>query len=118
MCVVGPLATSKEKVLTLGRTTTISFGIFPSKIVPVIFNLTISNIGEAFRKSSKHGALCSSPGSDDRLNVVRRGKAKHPKGESFHERKVKCSRSMEPPEMGSEAKSTTSRQPCEAKIEG
>ena len=68
--------TCREKVSTFGRSTTISCGTFPSTNLGVIFILTVCNLGEAFRKLSRHKALSSSFGHDDSSNVVRFGKIK------------------------------------------
>ena len=73
-----PLATImwREKDSMLGRMTTISCGTLSSMIFTDIIILTVSNMGEAFRKLSRHEALHSSAVVDNSLSVVRFGKTK------------------------------------------
>ena len=84
-----------------------SGGRLLSVTVAEIFTLTVCNMGEAFRNSSRYEALCSSPGCDTSLKVVSFRKMKWLKWESLGEWKTNCSRLVEPLKMGSEGEVTT-----------
>lgn len=80
---------------------------------------TASNMGEAFRKSSRHEALHSPTSkSVDSSTAVRFGNKKWLNKESFRERKTNLSILIDPLKMGSGEKVETSGRPRESEIVG